>query len=249
MRVSPSRGSGEDAKGRKKKICLKIYGRLISLNLSVGIREIRVLNIRGHHLGVGGQMVERLQGLAFGLVAVEGVAVGEEEITGLNDRMVAHGLVEDDVGEGHRGGLALHHHQGLARATEDDGIGALVLSVHLEGVLHRHPARRHPEVLHEEVQGLLAHLLLGRQDHPTAAQGVEDSHSPVTLFCFEPYQRGCSHYFAKISIIGLPALTDSWFFWKEGSQHTGLIKACVDSPALPGTPSRGGSAKRQQDEL
>lgn len=183
---------------------------------SMAIREIRVLNIRGHHLGVGGQMVEGLQGLAFGLVAVEGGAVGEEEIKGLNDRVVAHGLVEDDVGEGHRSGLALHHHQGLARATEDDGIGALVLSVHLEGVLHRHPTRRHPEVLHKEVQGLLAHLLLGRQGHPTAAQGVEDSHSPVTLFGFEPYQRGCSHYFAKISIIGLPALTDSWFFEKRG---------------------------------
>ena len=167
-------------------------------------------------------MVEGLQGLAFGLVAVEGGAIGEEEITGLNDRVVAHGLVEDDVGEGHRGGLALHHHQGLARATEDDGIGALVLSVHLEGVLHRHPARRHPEVLHEEVQGLLAHLFLGREGHPTAAQGVEDSHSPVTLFCFEPYQRGCSHYFAKISIIGLPALTDPWFFLERGESPHGF---------------------------
>lgn len=153
---------------------------------SMAIREIRVLNIRGHHLGVGRQMVERLQGLAFGLVAVEGGAVGKEEITGLNDRMVAHGLVEDDVGEGHRGGLALHHHQGLARATEDDGIGALVLSVHLEGVLHRHPTRRHPEVLHEEVQGLLADLLLGRQGHPTAAQGVEDHGTALSGLGLEP---------------------------------------------------------------
>lgn len=131
-------------------------------------------------------MVEGLQGLAIGLVATEGGAIGEEEITGLDGRMVAHGLVEDGIGEGHRGGLALHYHQGFARATEDDGIGALVLPVHLEGVLHRHPARRHSDVLHEEVQGLLAHLLLGRQGHPTAAQGVENHGTALAGLRLEP---------------------------------------------------------------
>ena len=138
------------------------------------------------HLSKIRQVVQGKKLAAFDAEAVGGGAVGKQQILRLQGRMIAHGLVKDGLGEGHRGSLALHHHQGLAALAEDDGIGTLVQAVHLQRILHRHEARRHPEVLNEEIQHLLPYLFLRREDDETAAQRVEDTGLPLALLGAKP---------------------------------------------------------------
>ena len=131
-------------------------------------------------------MVQGTEGLAFGLETVGAAAVGEEDVTGTQNGMITHGLVQDGLGERHRRSLALHHHQGPALLAEDHHVGTPVHAVHLQRILHRHKPRRHLQTLHQEIQHLLPHLLLGGEGDLTAAQRVEDVGPPLALLGMEP---------------------------------------------------------------
>ena len=140
----------------------------------------------GCHLGEIGKMIHRMDGALFHFEAMEGLAIAEEQELGLQGGMVTEGLLQHGLSEGDTRGLAFHNHQWTAFGAKHHGIGTLVQAVHLDGILHRHQACRHVQMLHQEVQHLLPHLLLGRQRDETGAQGVEDGSFSIAYFCTEP---------------------------------------------------------------
>lgn len=107
--------------------------------------------------------------------------------------MIAHGLVEDLVGELDACGLTFHNHQRLALLAEDDGIATLVHAIHLDGILHRQQARRHVQLLHQKIQHLLPDFLFRRQQDIFLAQRVEDVGLAFARFGFEPKQGVVAH--------------------------------------------------------
>ena len=148
---------------------------------------------RGLHFGEIREVVHRLDGAVLRLEAMDGLAIAEEQKLRLQGGMVAEGLLQHGLGECDARGLALNNHQGTALVSEDHGIGTLVQAVHLDGILHRHQACRHVQMLNQEVQHLLPDLLFGRQRDKTTTQRVEDLSPPLLHFRFEPLQTIVGH--------------------------------------------------------
>ena len=148
---------------------------------------------RGLHFGEIREVVHRLDGAVFRLEAMDGRAIAEEQELRLQGGMVTKSLLQHGLGKGDARRLAFHHHQRTASVAKDHGIGAFVQAVHLDGILHRHQACRHVQMLHQEVQHLLPDLLFGRQRDKTTTQGVEDLGPPLLHFRFEPLQTIVGH--------------------------------------------------------
>ena len=110
--------------------------------------------------------------------AIVPVAVGYKQIAHFENNVVPGGLFEGGLGDTHVRGLAFHHGNGPSVGSVNDDIRPLGELVQNERLLHRDQRSRAMEILHQMVEEVLAHPLLRGEEHPLAADGIED---PFTI--------------------------------------------------------------------
>ena len=120
------------------------------------------------------------------LAAIVPEAVGEDDVTGAEHRIVTHGLRERLPPDGDARSLALGQQQRLGPVAHNHHVGPLGLSVERHGILLNDALGQHPAVRNEIGDQVLPHPLFGRQHEVDSPQGIPHLHSVATAAGTQP---------------------------------------------------------------